>query len=344
MRFIGGKSLLLDDIIEVIHKNTKDVKRVIDIFSGSGVVAKRCKAEGYEIIANDLLYFSYCMNRGTLNLNAKPDFAGLELQDPIAYLNGLTLEKTNIRLEECFIYRNYSPNEKCSRMYFQNENALKIDLIRITVERWRLEHKITEDEYFYLLASLIAAVPYVSNIAGVYGAYLKKWDVRTYNALTLKEPEIIGSRAKCVSYHCDGAELLKNISGDVLYADPPYNSRQYLPNYHVLETIARYDNPVITGVTGMREYEEQKSDFCRKSTVKKAFETLIENASVRYVVVSYNNEGLLSTEELTDICRKYAKKGSFLLTEKDYRRYKSKIVNDTKGLCEQIYFFEKEGS
>lgn len=344
MRFIGGKSLLLDDIMDVIKKNTKDVNRVIDIFSGSGAVAGRCKAEGYETIANDVLYFSYCLNRGTLNLNRKPDFAGLTVADPIGWLNSLTIDKTSIRPEECFIYQNYSPNANCGRMYFQNKNALKIDLIRITIERWRSEEKINEDEYFYLLAALVAAVPFVSNIAGVYGAYLKKWDVRTYGELTLREPELIASNKACFTCNREGTELLKRISGDLLYADPPYNARQYLPNYHVLETIARYDNPVIKGVTGMREYEEQKSDFCRKGAVKRAFETMIENAQVRYVIISYNNEGLLPTQELSGLCEKYARKGSFRLIEKDYRRYKSKIVNDRKGLCEQIYFFEKEGS
>ncbi len=128
--------------------------------------------------------------------------------------------------------------------------------------------------------------------------------------------------------------------GDLLYADPPYNSRQYLPNYHVLETIARYDNPVIHGVTGMRNYQAQKSDFCTVRGVEGAFRRLIENAQTRYILISYNNEGLLSTEQLTSLCCEYAKINTFQLYEIDYRRYNN-AKTTYGGVMEQLYFFEK---
>ena len=342
MRFIGGKSLLLDEIINVIKTNTKNVNSVIDIFSGSGVVSQRLKLEGYSTLSNDFLYFSYILNRGTIALNTLPTFDKLDIKNPIEYLNSLTIDDTDIELEKCFIYNNYSPNEKCSRMYFQNKNALKIDIIRITIEDWYKSGKLTDDEYYYLLASLISAVPYVSNITGVFAAYLKEWDVRTYNDLILEDFGIIQSDKVCSAFNKDCNELLPEIKADLLYADPPYNARQYLPNYHVLETIARYDYPELYGVTGMRNYDNQKSCFCQRSKVRQAFENMISKAQVKYVVISYNNEGLLSTEELTDICKSYAKKDTFKLVEIDYRRYKSKIPNNKKGLKEQLYFFEKE--
>lgn len=342
MRFIGGKSLLLDEIINVIKTNTKNVNSVIDIFSGSGVVSQRLKLEGYSTLSNDFLYFSYILNRGTIALNTLPTFDKLDIKNPIEYLNSLTIDDTDIELEKCFIYNNYSPNEKCSRMYFQNKNALKIDIIRITIEDWYKSGKLTDDEYYYLLASLISAVPYVSNITGVFAAYLKEWDVRTYNDLILEDFGIIQSDKVCSAFNKDCNELLPEIKADLLYADPPYNARQYLPNYHVLETIARYDYPELYGVTGMRNYDNQKSCFCQRSKVRQAFENMISKAQVKYVVVSYNNEGLLSTEELTDICKSYARKDTFKLVEIDYRRYKSKIPNNKKGLKEQLYFFEKE--
>ena len=342
MRFIGWKSLLLDEIINVIKTNTMNVNSVIDIFSGSGVVSQRLKLEGYSTLSNDFLYFSYILNRGTIALNTLPTFDKLDIKNPIEYLNSLTIDDTDIELEKCFIYNNYSPNDKCSRMYFQNRNALKIDIIRITIEDWYKSGKLTDDEYYYLLASLISAVPYVSNITGVFAAYLKEWDVRTYNDLILEDFGIIQSDKVCSAFNKDCNELLPEIKADLLYADPPYNARQYLPNYHVLETIARYDYPELYGVTGMRNYDNQKSCFCQRSKVRQAFENMISKAQVRYVVISYNNEGLLSTEELTDICKSYAKKDTFKLVEIDYRRYKSKIPNNKKGLKEQLYFFEKE--
>lgn len=344
MRYIGGKRLLLDDIQRVIEVNTNSVSKVIDVFSGSGAVSKRFKEQGYSVVSNDFLYFSYVLNRGTIDLNYVPTFKNLGIVNPIEYLNNLRIEDTDICLENCFIYKNYSPNDDCARMYFQNKNAIKIDIIRITIETWHKNKKINDDEYFYLLSSLIEAVPYVSNITGVYGAYLKEWDIRTYNDLKLKNPKIIFSEKESESFNLNCNDLLNSVSADLLYADPPYNSRQYLPNYHVLETIAKYDYPLISGVTGMRKYDNQKSEFCQKSKVRYAFEELIKKAKVKYIIISYNNESLLSTAELVNICKKYAKKDTFKLIEIDYRRYKSKIPNNKEGLKEQIYFFEKEAT
>lgn len=340
MRYIGGKALLINDIVNLIKKKANQAETVIDIFAGSGVVSTALKKQNYKVYSNDFLFFSYVLNRGTIALNKKPKFERLFTSDPIKYLNQLTLENTKYKLEDCFIYRNYSPNDSCKRMYFQNKNAIKIDIIRKQIEDWK--ELLTDDEYFYLLSALISSVPYVSNITGVYGAYLKHWDARTYNNIELKAPEIIVSKKKSMSTNLDYTNVLKKIKADVLYADPPYNARQYLPNYHILETIALYDYPEIKGVTGIRNYDQQKSEFCMKSKVFGAFEKLIQLADVRYITISYNNEGLLSTKELTSLCKKYAKKGSFKLIEIDYRRYKSKTTKNQPNLKEQIYFFEKE--
>ena len=342
MRYIGGKRLLTEQIVSTISGYCGDVKSVIDVFAGSGVVSNAFKKAGYKVYSNGCLYFSYAINKGILSNNTEPKFPLLGIEHPIDYLNNLTLEKTEIDIEKCFIYQNYSPNKNCERMYFQSKNAIKIDIIRITIEEWYQQGRIAENEYYYLLASLIQAVPFVANIAGVYAAYLKHWDVRTYKDLTLEKPELISSRKKSLSFNMDCDALLNSVHADVLYADPPYNARQYLPNYHILETIARYDYPIIHGKTGMREYKKEKSNFCQKARVKDAFERMIQKANTKYVVISYSSEGLLSTEELSTLCKKYAAKDTFKLIETDYRRYKSKIPNSQKKLKEQIYLFQKK--
>jgi adenine-specific DNA-methyltransferase len=182
-------------------------------------------------------------------------------------------------------------------------------------------------------------VPYVSNITGVYGAYLKHWDKRTFNPLRLVKPNIINT-GNAIFYNQNCDTLLPTISADLLYADPPYNSRQYLPNYHILETIAKYDYPKIHGITGMREYENQKSEFCSKRDVVSAFKKMIQAANVRYIVISYNSEGLLSKEQLSSICLEFAVKNSFQLKEIPYRRYNNFSTN-AGNVNEQLYFFEK---
>lgn len=332
MRFIGGKSLLLNNIIDVVNENTIDVNKVGDLFTGSGVVAQTFKQLGYETVTNDLMYMSYCLSRGMIELNTPPQFKGLNNINVFDYLNNIPepSDKSN-----CFIYNNYSPVGDCERMYFQPDNAWKIDSIRQQIETWFKSKVITEAEYFYLLSSLLSAVPYIANITGVYAAYLKHWDKRTYNTLKIKPTEVIPSNKLCRAYNLNADEVCKYESFDLVYIDTPYNSRQYTSNYHILETIARYDYPEIHGKTGMRDYE--RSQFCQKGVVAEAFYNLFKSLKTRYVVTSYNNEGLLSTDEMIDILGSF---GQVKLYEYPYRRYKSKIPNNESGLKEQIYFVE----
>lgn len=344
MRYLGGKSLLLEAIGSAIRDNTENVQSVTDIFCGSGVVSNYFKHNGLITYSNDCLYFCYAIQKGTVALNTKPSFKNLGINDPIKYLNQQEISNTDINLNDCFIYNNYSPVGSCKRMYFQPKNALKIDIIRLTIEKWRKDDAINEDEYFYLLSSLLNAVPYVSNITGVYASYLKFWDKRTYNDIELKDPQkeglIFNNNHSNLCFNQDFHSLL-GLKSDLLYADPPYNEREYLPNYHILETIALYDYPIITGVTGMRNYKKQKSPFCSKKTVFKAFEDLLSESTNKYILISYNSEGLMKTQHLCELCKQYAVDGSFKLIETEYRRYKNKIPNNTPGLKEQLYFLKK---
>lgn len=158
--------------------------KVADLFTGSGVVASHFKQMGYQVTSNDLMYMSYCLSRGMIETNKD-----LKLKDKIDYLNNLKEPR-----DYAYVYHNYSLVDECERMYFQPDNALKIDCIRQEIEFWYNTNEINEVEYFYLLACLISAVPYISNITGIYGAYLKHWDKRTFNTLTLEPIPVIKSR------------------------------------------------------------------------------------------------------------------------------------------------------
>ncbi len=334
MRYIGGKGQLTDNILEIVRQYTQDVHTVTDIFSGSGIVARTFKQQGYSVTANDFLYFSYVINRGILCNNRTTQ----RIREIINHLNNLPTEQADPNNPANFIAYNYAPNAFNNRMYFQSGNALKIDVIRQEIERLREE--ITENEYFYILACLVSAVPYVANITGTYAAYLKYWDVRTYKPLKLEEIPIISSREHCHVYNMAAEELAGHIRSDLIYMDPPYNEREYLPNYHILETIARYDKPEIHGITGIRAENDRKSDFCKKNRVREAFNNLLQNLHCRYALISYNNEGLLPTEELAEIVQAYGMPETFRLFEFTYRRYKNKIPNNSEGLKEQLYFIQ----
>ena len=340
MRFIGGKTLIIPHILELIEKKTKNIKSISDVFAGSGVVSREFKNLGYDVISNDLMYFSYVLLRGTVGINSQLEFKSLNISNPIEYLNNLNFENRDIDLNNCFIYQNYST--KGGRMYFTEKNALKIDLIRIQINDWYEASLINEDEYFYLLACLIEAVPFISNITGVYGAYLKHWDKRALNILELKNVDFSINNSVGQAYNEDSNKLIENIKTDLAYFDPPYNQRQYLPNYHVLETIAKYDAPRIKGVTGLRDYSEQKSDYCRKDSVFNSFDELIKKTNSKYIILSYNTEGLLSHNEIISILEKYGKRDTVDYKFIDYRRYKNAQTNKNKNLKEILYFVEKE--
>lgn len=139
---------------------------------------------------------------------------------------------------------------------------------------------------------------------------------------------IMQGTVDCKVYNEDISELIKNVSGDILYLDPPYNARQYCSNYHLLETIARYDNPEIKGKTGLRDYADQKSVFCIKNKVADAFNELIKNAKFKYIFLSYNNEGLMSFDTIEKIMRKY---GKYKVYMQQYRRFKADNARDCKS-------------
>ena len=326
MRFIGCKALLLDNIKSVIDENAPDAKSFCDIFSGTATVARYFK-QWYEVTSNDLLYFSYVLQRGTVAVDCLPTYEILQentgISDPVAYFNGLSLEQMErLPPERRFFQNTYAPIG--GRMYINDENALRIDFARNITEDWRKVGFLSDNEYYYLVACIVEGIPFVSNISGTYGAFHKEWERRSYKKYELLRLPICTNGKNNTCFNGNGADVLKEISGDILYIDPPYNERQYLPNYHVLETAAKYDFPEVRGITAQRAYENNKSDFCSKAKVVGAFEELIANARFNHIILSYSTDGLMSVEEIERTMKKYGDPNSFKIYWIPYRRYKSR--------------------
>jgi adenine-specific DNA-methyltransferase len=339
MRYIGGKSQLLSNIEVVIRENASGDEHIFcDIFSGTGSVARYFKPK-YKVYSNDILHFSYVIQKATIESNNKPLFnklSGIGIIDPIKFLETADIEKN-----AGFIAKNYAPNKNCGRMYISKRNADRVDFIRNTIEAWNNARLIDETEYFYLLASLIEGVPFISNITGTYGAYLKEWDKRALKKFEMAKLDIVDNGQNNQSYNMDANKLIREIDGDILYLDPPYNSRQYAPNYHLLETISRYDNPKIKGVTGMRPYDDVKSDFCIKNKVLDVFEDLVEKANFSSIVMSYSTDGLMTSSQIETIFKRYGIENSYKRYDIPYNKYKSKIPGKTNGLQEYIFYIRK---
>ena len=345
MRFIGCKALLLDNIKSVIDENAPDAKSFCDIFSGTATVARYFK-QWYEVTSNDLLYFSYVLQRGTVAVDCLPTYEILQentgISDPVAYFNGLSLEQMErLPPERRFFQNTYAPIG--GRMYINDENALRIDFARNITEDWRKVGFLSDDEYYYLVACIVEGIPFVSNISGTYGAFHKEWERRSYKKYELLRLPICTNGKNNACFNGNGADVLKEISGDILYIDPPYNERQYLPNYHVLETAAKYDFPKVRGITAQRAYENNKSDFGSQTKVVGAFEELIAIARFNHIILSYSTDGLMSVEEIERTMKKYGDPNSFKIYWIPYRRYKSRSTETKEEtLKEMLVYIRKD--
>ena len=309
MNYIGSKYKLSDFISSSVKSIVGDDlsdKIFCDLFAGTGVVGRNFKKEVKKVISNDMEFYSYVLNKNYIENH--------EFLDNEIYIK--ELNETNG--EEGFIFNEYSENGKANRLYFSEHNGKKIDAIRTKIEFWKTEKKISSALYYFLLASLLESADKVANTASVYGAFLKKIKKTAQKELIL-EPAIfeINSHSHEV-YNEDSNLLIKKIEGDILYLDPPYNAREYGANYHLLNTIAKYDRFTPKGKTGLRDYS--KSAFCKKKEVEKSFDDLIKNANFKYIFLSYNNEGIMSSETIKKILSNY---GKYDLLTTEYQRFRA---------------------
>lgn len=318
----------LPETIKDVCGSDLSQKTFCDIFAGTGIVGRTFKTSVKKVISNDIEYYSYVLNKNYIENHREIENKDEFLQE----LNELPLKNDG------FIFKNYCLGGSGERQYFSDENGEKIDSVRTQIETWYAEKKITPNLYFFLLASLLESADKVANTASVYGAYLKKLKKSAQKKMVLQPANFELNENEHEVYNCDANELIKKISGDILYLDPPYNSRQYGANYHLLNTIAEYKPFVPQGKTGLRKYSRSK--YCSGQTVKTEFEELIKNANFKYIFLSYNNEGLMSVEDVEKIMQKY---GRYDLAQTGYQRFKadSNRFNKTNSTVEYLHILEK---
>ena len=346
MRYIGNKNKLLDVLDEFLASKKLNKKGLVfcDLFSGTCTVGDHYKSI-YEIIANDNLYFSYAISNGKLKYDESTFFKELGF-DPFKFFNN----KNTDDYTSGFCYNNFAPTIS-GRQYFSDENAKKIDYIRNTIDEWFNNKKINENEKYYLIGSLLESVSKVSNVAGVYSAYLKIWDPRAVKKMEFIPIETEGqAKYQNEVYLADSNDLINKISGDILYLDPPYTPTQYVSQYHVLETIARNDCPETHGVGAHRDNGDQISKWCKKGYVHEEFERLISSAKFKHVILSYSDAGIMSKEFIESVMKRYAKEGTYEFKKIDFVKYKStRAVNkeikentQNKKHYEWLFYIEKK--
>lgn len=332
MNYIGSKKSLLDFIYKNIINVVWNKDFVLsDLFAWTWIVWRYFKSKWHKVIANDLQYYSYVLNRHYIWNHTDLYFANLTWEIPeLLVWNVNTFKEIvckyleNLPWKKGFIYKSYSlwwtKWKEFERQYFSDNNAMKCDAIRSKIEKWKQEKKINENEYYFLLCSLLEAIDKVANTASVYGAFLKHLKKSATKPIKLVPVDLYLNDNEHSIYNEDINYLIRHTSHDVVYLDPPYNHRQYSWNYHLLETIARYDNPEIKWITWMRDCSIQKSMYCSRTEVKKIYTDLIANIDAKYIFLSYNDEWLMTLDDIKEIM---STRWKYWVLKKNYRKFKA---------------------
>ena len=326
--YIGSKYKLFPDILSIIYEKigTNDISgmTVGDLFSGTGICSYNFRILGANVISNDYEYYGYVIAQAfSCSVITDNIIKKIENLNKLTPISGI-------------IHKNYGSE----RMFFTEKNAMKIDSMRISLEKYKKNDEINLNEYYYLLTCIMLAADKVANITSVYGAFLKQFKASALKDIEVKHLHLISKKNKKNLVHNKNINDLvesDNQIYDIVYLDPPYNSRQYSKNYHVLNYIAMYKDIEIKGITGLL-VNSNISSYCRKGEVAAEFENLFACIKSKWLFMSYNSESLLSKKEIMKIMIKY---GKVDCTEKVYKRFKSNSNGTQKEtVIEYIFFLE----
>lgn len=293
-RYIGSKSRLVDQIMDHAGMPTAG-GYFVDAFCGTGAVAEAAAELGWKIRINDHLHSAVISASARLISNAEACFSELG-----GYASAVQILNETKPLHG-FIWQTYSPasSKYCSieRRYFTEENAAKIDAMRVKIAQWVKSGSISITEERLLIGDLFSALNRVANIAGTFGCFLSKWTPSAQRKISIRCRTLKNQSTEIETTVGDVFDVTPGPS-DLVYLDPPYTKRQYASYYHILETVALGDQPVVEGVAGLRPWKNLASDFCYKRRALKTLTELIQNLHSQRILLSYSSEGHISMENL----------------------------------------------
>jgi adenine-specific DNA-methyltransferase len=303
IKYLGSKRLLIPKIVEIIKK--ENAKTVIDLFSGTSRVGHALQNEGINVISNDINGYAYILAQTYVLANPE-DEKVKKLPKIIEELNKIPPKQKPGWFTETYC-------EKSN--FFQVHNGLKIEAIREEIEK---KYSINSIEKSILLTSLIEASDRVDSTCGVQMAYLKQWSKRSYNNLELRMPKL--SKGNGISSEMSDAKEAAKFQVDLAYIDPPYNQHNYRGNYHIWETIRLWDKPETYGKAQKRiDVKSEKSNWNSKKLIFDEFMQLIQNLGAEKALISFNDEGYLSKDDILGILK--TKFGQIDILEVPYQRY-----------------------
>ncbi len=269
-RYLGNKYKLLPFITKVVDKECSDIQSIADIFAGTGAVSSAFTDK--IIITNDLMYSNYICNYAWFGSET---YNQQTIIDYVVHYNSLS------KLKDNYMTDNFADT------YFSRDDCAKIGYIREDIEKNYKKKNINDRERAILITSLLYAMDKIAKTCGHYDAYRKGAEFDKPLELLVPLAEMHNNpNNRC--YNEDANDLIGSINADLIYIDPPYNSRQYCDAYHLLENVARWEKPEVFGVARKMDRTKLKSKYCTKSAAE-AFENLVRNITSKYILLSYNN-------------------------------------------------------
>lgn len=321
-RYLGNKYKLLGFIEDIISEKCGKINSFCDIFAGTGVVGDRFNDSEIKIISNDFLSANFVCLQAFLGTSID---VRENISQKIEQLNKLPSE------EENYFSKHFGGT------YFSEENAKKIGTIREEIEII----SENDNEKSILICSLLYAMDKVANTVGHYDAFRKDLDMTQPIKLLIPNIDHLNNKNNEI-YKEDANALIRKISCDVLYIDPPYNSRQYSDAYHLMENLAEWKKPEVIGIAKKMDRTHIKSAYCLKNATH-SFEDLINNANCKHILLSYNNTGDSkdgrSNARMSDndILRILNNKGDVEIFEKDYKAFTTGKSNGDNN-AERIFY------
>jgi adenine-specific DNA-methyltransferase len=306
IKYLGSKRTLIPRIMAAVGE-CAEAKTVLDLFSGTSRVGHALKAAGYRVLANDHNAYAAAIARCYVQADAE-DHAAAAAQ-LIAELNALPGCPGYVTETFCLQSR-----------YFQPHNGERIDAIRDAIAAKSLDPELEA----VLLVSLMEAADRVDSTVGVQMAYLKSWAPRARNRLELRLPKLLprATHGKGQAHALDAFDAATQLEADVAYVDPPYNQHSYLGNYHIWETLVRWDKPDTYGIARKRtDCRERQSQFNAKKTFANTLVRLLQTTRAKTIILSFSNEGYVTQPQLETLLKETFPTRPFRRKSINYKRY-----------------------
>ena len=303
IKYLGSKRTLLDTLGNVFQ-SIPDVNSVIDLFSGTSRVGHHLKGLGYQVHSNDLNSYAHAL---------ATCYVAANLTDYSESIPQLLKEMNSLEPTDGYFTQTFCRDSR----FFQPQNGMKVDAMREWIETQNFDWELKS----ILMVSLMEAADRVDSTCGVQMDYLKQWAKRSFKDLELRVPnlQLKSKYGKSTATQSDALEAAKHLSADAAYLDPPYNQHKYRGNYHIWDSLVLWDKPEVYGVACKRiDIKEHRSVFNQKRKIAEAMSAIVNDLDVKHIVVSFNNEGYISKDEMVSIL---SSRGEVFVLEKDFKRY-----------------------